>query len=129
MEKIVGDSQLNALAGEVIGAAIDVHRALGPGLFEEIYKQAMCVELAYRSIPYCCEHRLPVEYRGEPVGQGRLDLLVDQKLIVELKAIDALAPIHTAQLISYLRIARIKVGLLINFNVVMLKNGIKRVCL
>jgi len=132
MEELIGkdqDPEIFRLSGEVIGAAIEVHRALGPGFLESAYQQAMCIELASRGVEFICEHRIPVEYKGQVVGEGRADLLVGQKLIVELKAVDGLAPIHTAQVISYLRATNLRVGLVVNFNVKVLKDGIKRVAL
>jgi GxxExxY protein len=121
------EPELERLSSEVIGAAIEVHRALGPGLMESTYEQAVCVELALRNISYLCQHVFAVEYKGQRVGEGRVDLIVDHRLIVELKAVESLAPVHTAQLIAYLRATRNRLGLLINFNVAVLKDGIKRV--
>jgi len=117
------------LAHVVIGAAIEVHRQLGPGFLESVYEEALCVELALRGIPF--EKQVPIRicYKGQPVGAERLDLLVSGKLIVELKAVDAIIGIHTAQLLSYLRAAKLRLGLLINFNVPLLKQGIHRVIL
>ena len=118
---------MNELSSQVIGAAIEVHKALGPGLLESAYSTCLCTELDIRSIPYEREKPLPIEYKGNKLDCGyRLDLLVAGQLIVELKACDALLPIHEAQLLTYLRLAGIKLGLLINFNVPVLKQGIKR---
>jgi GxxExxY protein len=118
---------LEHLASEVIGAAIEVHRTLGPGLLESVYEAALSVELRRRGISCVRQAPIAVQYKGETVGESRVDLLVGEGLIVELKAVDALAPIHTAQVISYLKATGRPLGLLINFNVQTLKEGIKRV--
>jgi GxxExxY protein len=123
------DSETDRLTQEVIGAAIEVHRLLGPGYLEAIYETALMVELNLRGIRFERQKRMPVNYKGYAIGKGRLDLLVDSRLVVELKAVDAVAPIHTAQVLSYLKASRISVALLINFNVPILKNGIKRIVL
>jgi len=122
-------SEVDKLAKEVIGAAIEVHRHLGPGFLESVYQEALCAELSLRSLVFTKEVDIGIHYKGLLVGAGRLDILVDNQLILELKAVEALAPIHTAQLLSYLKATRIQLGLLINFNVLMLKDGIKRVVL
>src|SRR5215813_5521809 len=125
MKKTMVD--LNRITGEVIGAAIEVHRQLGPGLLESSYRECLCRELLLRGIPFEREKPLPLEYKGIHLGCGyRLDLLVAESVVVEVKAIEALAPIHEAQLLTYLRIGGWRLGLLINFNVVVLKNGIRR---
>jgi GxxExxY protein len=111
----------------VIGAAIEVHRVLGPGLFESIYEEALAIELALRSVPFRRQVSVDVEYKGRSVGQARLDMIVADSLVVELKAVEHLAPIHTAQVISYLRATGLRHGLLITFNVPALRLGIKRV--
>ncbi|MEW6671018.1 MAG: GxxExxY protein [Thermodesulfobacteriota bacterium] len=120
-------SDINQLTGDVIGAAIEVHKILGPGLLENAYERCLCLELDLRKIPFVSQKELPVEYKGLKVDCGyRLDLVVADKLIVELKACEQISPIHEAQLLTYLKIAGIKHGLLINFNVPVLKEGIKR---
>lgn len=121
--------ELDALAREVIGAAIEVHRGLGPGYLESVYEQALVVELGLRSFLLARQVGFAVDYKGQPVGEGRLDFLVGGELVVELKAVEALAPIHSAQVISYLKAARHELGLLINFHVRVLKDGVKRVVL
>jgi GxxExxY protein len=121
--------ELDELATKVIGAAIEVHRALGPGYLESVYEEALCIEIGIRSIPFERQVRIGVEYKGHVVGEGRLDVLVARVLPVELKAVEALAPIHQAQLLSYLRMTHLQLGLLMNFNVPILKHGIKRVIL
>ena len=128
-ERIEPDAELDRLAQEVIGAAIEVHRVLGPGFLESVCEEALCVELALRGIAFAKQSPVAVVYKGHPIGEGRLDLLVAGKLVVELKTVDALAPIHAAQLISYLKATGRCLGLLINFNVPVLKDGIKRIVL
>jgi GxxExxY protein len=118
---------LNRLSWAVVDAAIEVHRCLGPGFFESVYEEALCLELASRSVPFVRQAVVPIYYKGQTIGEGRLDLLVGGSLVVELKAIELLAPIHTAQVISYLKATGNQLGLLINFNVPILKNGIKRI--
>jgi GxxExxY protein len=111
----------------IIGAAIEVHRHLGPGLLESAYEECLCHELHLRGIPFLRQVPLPVEYKGVKLDCGyRLDLLVDDAVIVELKCVDAILPIHEAQLLTYLRLAGKRVGLIINFNVPVLRKGIVR---
>ena len=118
---------INELTYEVIGAAMEVHRTLGPGLLESSYRECLCQELSLRRIDFQREYGLPVQYKGIQLGCGyRLDVLVADVVVVEIKAVEALAPIHDAQLLTYLRLGGWKVGLLINFNVVVLKDGIHR---
>jgi GxxExxY protein len=120
---------LDDLAHAVIGAAIEVHRCLGPGYLESVYEEALALELQSRDIPFEKQRPVSVNYKGHPVGEGRLDFLVGGALIVELKAVDALAPIHKAQVLSYLRTTGLHLGLLLNFNVAVLRDGIQRVIL
>lgn len=116
-----------ALTEQVIGAAMEVHRQLGPGLMESVYQACLAHELYLRSIKSEREKPLPIVYKGAHLDCGyRLDFLVEEKVIVELKAVEQLLPIHEAQLLTYLKITGCKVGLLINFNVPLLKQGIKR---
>lgn len=115
------------LAHAVIGAAIEVHRVLGPGYLEAFYEQALCVELARRKVPFSRQVPLAVNYKGCRVGEARLDLVVGARLIVELKVTEGIAPIHIAQLSSYLKATKLQLGLLITFNVDVLRNGIRRV--
>lgn len=122
-------AELDQLASDVIGAAIEVHRVLGPGFLESCYEEALCVELLLRGIPFERQTAVALDYKTHRIGEARLDVLVSGDLIVELKAVDGLAPVHTAQVISYLRMTRRKLGLLINFNVPLLKEGVKRVVL
>jgi len=120
---------LNHLTEAVIGAAIEIHRALGPGLLESVYERAMGIELNERGIPFETQVQVPITYKGQSAGDLRLDLLVDPRLVVELKAIDVLAALHQAQVLSYLRATNLTLGLLINFNVTQLVRGIKRISL
>ena len=118
---------INDLTGEVIGAAIEVHKALGPGLLESTYEECLCIELELRNIPFERQKEIPIGYKGVNLNHAyRLDIVVPNKLIVELKACESLEPIHDAQLLTYLKLSGIKIGLLINFNVPVLKEGIKR---
>lgn len=120
--------RLNRITEGIIGAAIEVHRDLGPGLLESAYETCLAFELVERGLKVEQQKPLPVVYREVKLDCGyRLDLLVEEAVIVEVKAVDRLAPIHQAQLLSYLRLSGYKVGLLINFNVKVLKNGIRRV--
>ena len=119
--------KVNEITSTIIGAAIEVHRALGPGLLESTYEECLCEELRLRGIPFERQKPLPVHYKGRQLDCGyRLDLLVANAVVVELKAIDTFAPIHDAQLLTYLRLGGWKVGLLINFNVPRLRDGIRR---
>jgi GxxExxY protein len=118
---------LNQMTEAVIGAAMEVHRALGPGLLESAYQECLCRELTVRGIPFERQRPLPLEYKGIRLECGyRLDLLVAGMLVIEVKSVEALAPVHEAQLLTYLRLGGWKVGLLINFNVPLLKQGIRR---
>lgn len=119
--------ELNRITERIIGAAIEVHRALGPGLLESAYEACLAYELATQGLGVEQQKPLPVVYRDVTLNCGyRIDLLVDGVVIVEIKAVDRLAAIHDAQLLSYLRLSGLNVGLLINFNVKLLKNGIRR---
>ena len=119
--------QVDEMARAVIGAAIEAHRHLGPGFLESIYEEALCVELRDRRISFERQKEISVLYKDREIGKHRVDLLVAKSLVVELKTVEALADIHKAQLISYLKALRLPLGLLINFNVPILKNGIQRV--
>jgi len=122
--------ELNRITETVIGAAIAVHRELGPGLLESAYEACLVYELAEQGLAVERQKALPVKYRGVKVDCGyRIDLLVEGKVIIKLKAVARLEPIHEAQLLSYLKLSGCKVGLLINFNVKVLKNGVRRLVL
>ena len=118
---------MDELARAVIGAAIEVHRQLGPGFLESIYEEALCLELADAGISFERQKEIGVAYKARIIGKHRLDLLVGGQLVVELKTVEELADIHQAQVISYLKTTRLQLGLLINFNVPILRNGIQRV--
>lgn len=123
----MNDRELNQISGQIIGAAIEVHKALGPGLLESAYESCLDYELRQRGLHVEQQKALPLVYKGMQLDCGyRLDLLVENAVIVELKSVDALLPIHTAQILSYLRLAGLSLGLLINFNVMILKHGIHR---
>lgn len=120
-------THVNILTREIIGAAIEVHRHLGPGLLESAYRRCLMQELSLRGIAFKSECPLPLEYKGLQLESGyRLDLLVADAVVVEIKSVEALCKIHEAQLITYLKLGGWRVGLLINFNVDVLKNGIRR---
>ena len=120
-------AELDRLAHEVIGAAIEVHRMLGPGLPESVYEEALCVELGLRGLSFVRQPAVDLSYKGHPIGKGRLDLLVGGALVVELKAVEALTEVCRAQVISYLKMTGHHLALLIDFNVARLKDGIKRI--
>jgi GxxExxY protein len=113
----------------VIGCALTVHTTLGAGYVEAVYRKAMCIELRHHGLGYSTEQTVQIEYRGEAIHGHRVDLLVENLVIVELKAVERLDLIHRAQLVSYLRALRLRVGLLMNFNTDHLKGSIKRVVL
>ena len=118
---------LNTITERIIGAAIEVHKALGPGLMESAYEECLCRELALRGIGVERQLPLPVEYKGVRLDCSyRLDLLVEQSVVVEIKSLSSIEPIHEAQLLTYLKLGGWKLGLLINFNVPALKDGIRR---
>lgn len=119
--------ELNVLTHRTIGAAIEVHRRLGPGFSETIYERAMLIELAHIGLPARSQVPVQILYRDQPVSDGVIDLLLDGQLIVELKAVAALSELHRAQLLSYLKACELQLGLLINFNVPVLTAGIRRV--
>ena len=118
------------LSNKVIGCALEVHRNLGPGLLESTYEQCLAYELKTAGIQFKLQYPLPVEYKNMKLDCGyRIDVLIGDSIIVELKSVDKILPIHQAQLLTYMKLAGISIGLLINFNVKYLKNGIKRMVL
>jgi len=122
--------EFDVLSNRVIGRALEVHRGLGPGLLESAYEQCLAHELALAAIPFERQKPLPVVYKGICLDcDYRIDLLIDDSLIVELKSVDRLLPLHEAQLLTYMKLSGIRVGLLINFNVPRLKDGLKRMVL
>jgi GxxExxY protein len=126
-----GDAEaqrINRITEKVIGCAIEVHRALGPGLLESAYEECTCYELSQVSLQFRRQVALPVVYKGVKLDCGyRMDLVVEELVIVEFKTVEALLPVHDAQLLSYLKLSGISVGLLINFHVPVLKDGIRRI--
>ena len=119
--------QFDSLSNKVIGLALEVHKELGPGLLENAYKQCLIYELINSGITHRAEVDLPVTYKGATIACGyRIDLLIESQLIIELKSIDKIHPIHEAQLLTYMKLSHVKIGLLINFNERFLKHGIKR---
>lgn len=121
------DQETEDLARRVIGAAIEVHRTLGPGFLEKVYQRALSVELEHLGISHRIESPIKILYRGVNIGEGRSDLLIADKLIVELKTVEAIKDIHRAQVISYLKATGLRLGLLMNFNTTVLKDGIQRI--
>ncbi len=125
--RMIEQDQINRITEKIIGAAIEVHRALGPGLLESAYQACLRRELTLQGLVCEAEKILPVEYKGTILDCGyRIDLLVENSVIVELKAVEEIAPIHQAELLSYMKLSGCPVGLLINFNVPVLTQGIKR---
>jgi len=122
--------EFDKLSNRVIGCALEVHKHLGPGLLESTYEQCLAHELRTAGIPFALQYPLPVEYKGNKLDCGyRVDLLVDKSIIVELKSADKILPIHEAQLLTYMKLSEIAIGLLMNFNVKYMKDGIKRMVL
>jgi GxxExxY protein len=121
------DVALDAMARSVVGAAIEVHRVLGPGLLESVYEEALSVELDLRGVRFARQVPVAVRYKNVEIGEARLDFLVAERLVVELKACQGLLPTHFAQVLSYLKVSDRSLGLLINFNVRLLRHGVRRV--
>lgn len=122
--------EVNKTTEAIIGAAIEVHRHLGPGLLESAYEECLCEELTLRAIPFKRQVTLPVTYKGKKFEIGyRIDVLVNDEVVVELKTVDAIHPIHEAQTLTYMRLGGWKAGLIINFNVPIVVKGIKRLVL
>ncbi|MCF7809668.1 GxxExxY protein [bacterium] len=120
--------KLNRIAREIVDAAFKVHKALGPGLLESAYEACMAHEMSLRNLKFRTQVALPVVYEGANLDAGfRLDMLVEEQLIVEMKAVEKVIPLHEAQLMTYLRLSSLRLGLLINFNTRLIKNGIKRI--
>jgi len=125
--EIAEGAEINRLTDRIIASAIDIHRHLGPGLLESAYAECFCYELSRAAIRFARQVPLPIQYKGLKLDcRYRLDLLVEDAVIVEIKSVDVLLPIHSAQLLTYLKAANKRTGLLINFNVPMLKNGLRR---
>ena len=120
--------EVEELSRELVDSAFKVHQTLGPGLLESVYEACLCIELSKRGISYETQAPVPLVYEGVNVEAGlRLDVLVEKSIVLELKAVDKLLPIHHAQLLTYLKLTDLRLGLLINFNVSMFKEGVKRV--
>ena len=119
--------EFDELSRKVIGCAIEVHRTLGPGLLETVYRQSMAYELRLQGLRFKCERSIPIRYKQKDlVGDQLQELFVEEELIVELKAVESLSPVHEAQLLTYMKLTGVKTGLLINFNSRSLRDGLKR---
>ncbi len=116
----------NKITEKIIGCAIEVHRNLGPGLLESVYEEAICIEFELQDVHYQRQMSVPVNYKGRVIGEYRLDLLVEDAVVVELKSVERHDPVFEAQILTYLRVTGKKIGLLINFNSKLLKEGVKR---
>ena len=119
--------KINELTEQIIAAAIEVHRTLGPGLLESVYEECLCQELSLRSLPFTRHREMPVRFKGNCLDCGyRIDLLIADTVLIEIKSVETVLPLHEQQLLTYMKLGGWKVGLLINFNVPLLKQGIKR---
>jgi|SRR5712672_1252288 len=118
--------KLNLITERTIGCAIEVHRALGPGLLEHTYEEAMCVEMDRRRLRFTRQSMFPVSYKGTLIGEHRIDLIVEDAVVVELKSVERFDPVFMAQVLSYLRCTGLRIGLLINFNGRVLRTGVRR---
>ena len=125
--KSIGD--LNKLTEKIIGCAIEVHRQLGPGLLESIYEKALCIELSLAGLKFENQKSIVVKYKNKKIGEFRIDILVENSVVLELKSVERFDPVFEAQLLSYMKLGKYKLGLLINFNNHLLKDGIKRIIL
>lgn len=117
------------LTYQIIGAGMEVHKTLGPGLLEQVYEDALCIELKERKLKYQRQKSIDLTYKGHPIGNLVADLIIENRVIVELKSVEKLLPVHTAQIMTYLKLMNLSIGLLINFNVPILRNGVKRIIL
>ena len=124
-----GVTEINAITQRIIGCAIEVHRALGPGLLEPIYEAAVCIELDEVGLMYARQTKLPAYYKGRLLGEYRVDLIVEDFVLVEIKSVERMNPVFEAQLLTYLRLTGKRIGLLINFNSRLLKEGVTRMIL
>lgn len=121
------DTSKDPLTDKIIGAAIEVHRNLGPGLLESVYEHCLCYELSQLGLAFVRQAPMPVKYKDILIDAGfKIDILVENQVILELKVCDTISPIHEAQLLSYMKLAKVQRGLLLNFNVLLMKDGIKR---
>ena len=119
----------NDLTDQIIGCAVEVHRELGPGLLESVYESALCLELEERSLSYRRQYGVPLYYKGTLISEHRPDLVVADRVVVEVKCVQHLEPVYIAQVITYLRVLKLRVGLLLNFKTAVMKHGIRRVML
>jgi GxxExxY protein len=127
---MVMEEPRDPLTQQVIGAAVEVHRVLGPGLLESAYEECLCLELSLMGIPFHRQVPLPIAYKGVTLECGyRMDLVVPERLVIEVKTVEKILSVHEAQLLTYLRLSGIKTGLLINFHTAMIKDGIRRMVL
>jgi GxxExxY protein len=117
------------LTHQIIGCAIEVHRHLGPGLLESTYEKALCIELDDAGLPYARQLRVPVSYKGRVIGQHRPDLVVGERVLVEVKSVETLHSVHQAQILAYMRVLGVRVGLLMNFNSEVLRTSIRRLAI
>jgi len=121
--------ELNKITEKIIGCAIEVHRNLGPGLLESVYEKALAIELNSSGLKYVRQKKLPIKYKNKSIGEFKIDILVENKIVLELKSVERHDPVFEAQLLSYMKLGNYKLGLLINFNKKLLKEGIKRIIL
>jgi GxxExxY protein len=121
--------ELEQITEKIIGCAIEVHRTLGPGLLEQVYENALCIELSISGLKYQRQVIYPLQYKQKPIGDYRIDLIVEDSIIIEIKSVERIDPLFEAQLLTYLKITNKKVGLLINFNSKLIKEGVKRLVL
>lgn len=121
--------QHDPLTQRIIGCGIEVHRELGPGLLEATYEEALCIELADAGMSFVRQSGVPVLYKGHLIGEHRPDLVIEGKIVVEIKSVERLIGVHQAQLLAYMRLLRLPVGLLLNFNVEVLRTGIRRLAI
>lgn len=124
---LYGDEKENVLAERIIGCAIAVHRELGPRLLESVYESALCLELVAANLPFARQVGIPLYYRGELISEHRPDLVVGDAIVVEIKSIERMHPVYISQMLTYLRVTRLMLGLILNFNSASLKDGVKRV--
>ncbi len=118
--------KFNQTTQKIIGCAIEVHRNIGPGLLESVYESALCMELDQAGLTYERQKTLPVRYKNRKIGEFRIDILVENVIVVELKSVERYDPVFAAQILSYMKLGGYQLGLLINFNTTLLKNGVKR---
>ncbi|MAG21403.1 MAG: GxxExxY protein [Candidatus Marinimicrobia bacterium] len=118
--------ELNKTTEKIIGCTVEVHKTLGPGLLESVYEKALCIELKNGGLKFESQKSLPLSYKGVDVGEFKIDVLVEDKIVLELKSVERHDPVFEAQILSYMKLGNYPLGLLINFNSKLLKNGIKR---